>query len=78
MKNMIFFIPVSQYYKHKLKSFYSSALTDAEKECDALKSGLEIITKIKNLQEEKRMAMRYTGALNYHRQNAMIKRLFYW
>lgn len=53
---------MSTYYKHKLRNLYTTALSDAEKECDVLKNGLEIITKIKNLQEEKRIAIRLAGS----------------
>nr|XP_002131731.1 SAGA-associated factor 29-like [Ciona intestinalis]XP_002131736.1 SAGA-associated factor 29-like [Ciona intestinalis]XP_026691831.1 SAGA-associated factor 29-like [Ciona intestinalis] len=52
---------LSTYFKQKLRNLYSVALDDADVECDLLKKGLDIIAKIKALQEEKRIAARLSS-----------------
>ncbi|XP_039252328.1 SAGA-associated factor 29-like [Styela clava] len=52
---------LTTYYRQKLRNLYSTALADAGNECDLLRKGLAIITQIKTLQEEKRMAARISG-----------------
>ncbi|CAK8674700.1 unnamed protein product [Clavelina lepadiformis] len=54
-------LKVSTYYKQKLRNLYSSALSDADAECDLLRKGLEVIAAIKALQEEKRISVRLSS-----------------
>uniref|UniRef100_H2Z4H0 SGF29 C-terminal domain-containing protein n=1 Tax=Ciona savignyi TaxID=51511 RepID=H2Z4H0_CIOSA len=54
-------VKLSTYFKQKLRNLYSAALDDADSESDLLKKGLDIIAKIKAVQEEKRIAARLSS-----------------
>ena len=53
---------LSNYYKLKVKTLYTTALSDANIECDLLRKGLDVIARIKSIQEEKRIIARALDA----------------
>ena len=57
-EKMIADMKVTNYYKVKVKNLYTTALNDANIECDLLRKGLDLIAKIKSIQEEKRIIIR--------------------
>ena len=57
-EKMIVEAKVSNYFKLKVKSLYITALADANIECDLLRKGLDLIARIKSVQEEKRIIAR--------------------
>lgn len=61
------------YYRQKLKNLYSTALSDAEYECDMLRKSLDLVAKIKSLQAERRMAARVSGIYIYGERERLFR-----
>ena len=64
---------LSNYYKMKVKTLYTTALNDANVECDFLRKGLDQIARIKSIQEEKRIIARAleSDSLDEHPRKSM-------
>ena len=64
---------VSNYFKIKVKTLYTTALSDANIECDLLRKGLELISRVKSVQEEKRIIARAeeSGSHDDHPRKSM-------